>query len=174
VPIILLGHSLIPETLVLIFLIAIPITFSIAIIKYHLMDINLIVRRSLVYSILLVTVITIYIGLSSLITIFVKDVNPAFPSVLTAIAVVVALQPLKNSVQKFIDKRFFRVEYDYREEQRNFLDSIKNTNDIQSLAEMIINRMDVLIPVDRIGFFNLNREDGKVRMIANKGWDILK
>lgn len=173
-PIVLIGHSLIPEALVLIFLTAIPVTFSIAIIKYHLMDINLIVRRSLLYSALLAIIIVTYIVLSFIITLFVSDLNPAIPSVLTAIAVVVALQPLKTSVQKFIDKKFFRVEYDYREEQKNLLDSIKSTYDIQSLAEMIVSRMDALIPVERIGFFNLNKEDGKVRIFANKGWEFLK
>ena len=114
-PIVLTGHSLIPESLAIIFLIAIPITFSIAIVKYHLMDINLLVRRSIVYSIILAAIILTYIGLSSLITLFVQDVNPAFPSILTAIAVVVALQPLKSVIQKFVDKKFFRVEYDFRE-----------------------------------------------------------
>jgi hypothetical protein len=43
IPIFLTGYSLIPESLVLIFLTAIPITFSIAIIKYFKMDINLLV-----------------------------------------------------------------------------------------------------------------------------------
>jgi signal transduction histidine kinase len=34
--------------------------------------------------------------------------------------------------------------------------------------------MDNLIPVDKIGFFMLNKDDGKVRLIENKGWDLLK
>lgn len=172
-PILLVGYSLIPEVLVLIFLVAIPVTFSIAIVKYRLMDINLIVRRSLLYSALLAIIIVTYIFLSSIITLFVSDLNPAIPSVLTAIAVVVALQPLKNVVQKFIDKKFFRVEYDFREEQRKFLDDIKNTYDIKRLAELIVKRTDTLIPAERIGFFNLNKSDGKVRIVASKGWDLL-
>jgi signal transduction histidine kinase len=173
-PIFLIGHSLMPEALVLIFLTAIPITFSIAIVKYHLMDIHLFVRRSLVYSIILALIIITYIGLSSLITLFVQNVNPAFPSVLTAIVVVALLQPVKNVVQKFVDKKFFRVEYDFREEQRRFLEDIKNIYDIQTLAELIVKRMDTLIPVEKIGFFNLNKESGRVSIIANKGWEILK
>ena len=173
-PILLTGHSLIPEALVLIFLTAIPITFSIAIVKYHLMDINLLVRRSLVYSIVLAAIVIIYLVLSYVVALFVKDVNPAFPSVLTALVIVVALQPLKTGIQKFVDKKFFRIEYDYREEQKRFLENIKNIYDFQALAEMIVKRMDTLIPVEKIGFFNLNKESGRVRIIANKGWEILK
>ncbi|MCW8810378.1 MAG: hypothetical protein OQK64_05415, partial [Ignavibacteriaceae bacterium] len=141
-PILLTGHSLIPEALVLIFLTAIPITFSIAIVKYHLMDIHLLVRRSLVYSVILALIIITYIGLSSLITLFVQNVNPAFPTIITAIAVVALLQPVKNVIQKFVDKKFFRVEYDYREEQKRFLEDIKNSLDITTLAEKLVIHTD--------------------------------
>jgi two-component system phosphate regulon sensor histidine kinase PhoR len=174
IPIFLTGYSLIPESLVLIFLTAIPITFSIAIIKYHLMDINLIVRRSVVYTIILGIIILTYTGISSLITLFVSDINPAFPSVITAFAVVALLQPVKNVIQKFVDKKFFRVEYDYREEQQRFLDEIKNIFDIHSLAYLIVNRTDNLIPVEKIGFFELIQETGRVKIIENKGWEMLQ
>ncbi|MCU0415255.1 MAG: ATP-binding protein [Ignavibacteriaceae bacterium] len=174
IPIYLIGHTLIPESLILIFLTAIPLTFSIAIIKYHLMDINLIVRRSVVYTIILAAIIITYVGISSTITLFVSDINPAFPSVLTALAVVALLQPVKAGIQKFVDRKFFRVEYDYREEQKRFLDDIKNIYYIQSLAELMVKRVDNLIPVEKIGFFELNNRTGRVKIIANKGWELLK
>ena len=174
IPIYLIGHTLIPESLILIFLTAIPFTFSIAIIKYHLMDINLIIRRSVVYTIILVAIVITYAVISSVITLFVSDLNPAFPSVLTALVVVALLQPVKSGVQKFADKKFFRIEYDYREEQKRFLDDIKNIFDIQTLAELIVERVDKLIPVEKLGYFELNNKNGRVRIIANKGWDLLR
>lgn len=174
IPIFLTGYSLIPESLILIFLTAIPFTFSIAIIKYHLMDINLIIRRSVVYTIILAAIILTYVLISSAITLFVSDINPAFPSVLTALAVVVLLQPVKTGIQKFVDKKFFRIEYDFREEQKRFLNDIKNVYDIHSLAKLIVRRVDNLIPVEKIGFFELDNQTGRVKIIANKGWEILK
>ncbi len=173
-PILFIGHSLLPEAFILIFLTAIPITFSIAIIKYHLMDINLLVRRSVVYTIILAFIIITYIGISSIITLFITDINPAFPSVLTALAVVALLQPVKTGIQKFVDKKFFRVEYDYREEQRRFLEDIKNIYYVQTLAELIVSRTDKLIPVEKIGFFELSNQTGRVKIIASKGWELLK
>ena len=73
-----------------------------------------------------------------------------------------------------MDKKFFRVEYDYREEQKRFLDDIKNIYYIQTLAGLIVKRVDNLIPVEKIGFFELNNRTGRVKIIANKGWDIIK
>ena len=138
------------------------------------MDINLIIRRSVVYSVILGMIIITYVAISFIITLFVKDINPALPSVLTALAVVALLQPVKNGIQKFVDKKFFRIEYDYREEQKRFLDDIKNIFDIQTLAELIVKRIDNLVPVEKIGFFELNNQNGRVRIIANKGWDLLR
>ena len=173
-PILTLGYSLISESLILIFLIAMPITFAIAIVKYQFMDVNLIIRRSVVYTIILSAIILTYVMLASFITIFVKDINAAIPSMLTAVAVVVLLQPVRNSVQKFVDKRFFRVEYDYRQEQKRFLNDIRDSFDINTLANKIVVQTDSLIPVDKIGFFILDKPDNRIRIVANKGWDLLK
>ena len=172
-PIILLGHELIPEAFVLIFLVAVPVTFGIAIVRYQFMNIDLIIRRSVVYSIILVIIILVYIGLTAIITLFVQDVNPALPSVITALLIAVLLQPIKSSIQKFVDKKFFRVEYNYREEQKRFLEEIKNTNDIQSLAKKIVSQADALIPVEKIGFFILVKSENRIRLLAHNGFDIL-
>ncbi|MBT8386440.1 MAG: hypothetical protein KJO12_03425 [Ignavibacteria bacterium] len=173
-PIILLGHELIPEAFVLIFLVAVPVTFGIAIIRYQFMNIDLIIRRSLVYSIILVIIILVYIGLTSIITLFVNDVNPAIPSVITALLVAILLQPLKNIIQKFVDKKFFRLEYNYREEQLKFIADIKDSNDVQSLANKIVALTDKLIPVHKIAFFTLRKSDNRILILAQKGFDIIK
>jgi len=173
-PIILLGHELIPEAFVLIFLVAVPVTFGIAIIRYQFMNIDLIIRRSVVYSIILVIIILVYIGLTSIITLFVNDVNPAIPSVITALLVAILLQPLKNIIQKFVDKKFFRLEYNYREEQIKFIADIKNSNDVQTLAEKIVALTDKLIPVSKIGYFTLRKSDSSIVILAQKGYDFLK
>jgi signal transduction histidine kinase len=173
-PIILLGHELIPEAFVLIFLVAVPVTFGITIVRYQFMDIDLIIRRSVVYSIILVIIILVYIGLTSIITLFIKDVNPALPSVITALLVAVLLQPIKSNIQKFVDKKFFRLEYNYREEQIKFIADIKVSNDVQSLAEKIVTLTDRLIPVHKIAFFILRKTDSRIIILAQKGYDILK
>ena len=174
IPIIFTGDSFIPESLIIILLIAMPLSFSIAIVKYRMLDINFIINRSVVYTGILLGIVILYAALTGVISLFVSGVNPLFPSAITAIAIAFLLQPVKNKIQKFVDKRFFRVEYDYRREQNKFLDDIKNTNDIKELAQKIVSQTDTLIPVEKIGFFQLNNSDNRVRIIANKGWDFLK
>lgn len=173
-PIILLGHEILPEALVLIFLIAVPITFAIAIVRYQFMNIDLIIRRSVVYSIILVIIVLVYIGLTSIITLFIKDINPALPSVITALLVAVLLQPIKSNIQKFVDKKFFRLEYDYRKEQMKFIADIKSSNDVNTLAAKIVSLTDSLIPLDKIAFFILRRSHNRIMILAQKGFDLIK
>ena len=172
-PIFLLGHSILPEAVVLLFLIAVPVTFGIAIVKHQFMDIDVIIRRSVVYSIILAIIILVYIGLTSIITLFVNDVNPAIPSVITALLVAILLQPLKNTIQKFVDKKFFRLEYNYREEQIKFIADIKDSNDVQSLADKIVTLTDKLIPIHKVAFFSLRKPDNRLIILAQKGFNIL-
>jgi signal transduction histidine kinase len=138
------------------------------------MNIDLIIRRSVVYSVILVIIILVYIGLTAIITIFVQDVNPALPSVITALLVAVLLQPIKSNIQKFVDKKFFRLEYDYRKEQIKFIADIKVSNDVQSLADKIVTLTVRLIPIHKIAFFILRKTDNRIMVLAHKGFDIIK
>jgi signal transduction histidine kinase len=172
-PLMFFGYPLMPEYLMHLLLISFPVSIAIAIVKYQLMDIDLILRRSMVYSIALGGLIITYILLLTLITDLVKGINETIPAVIAAVVLAFLLQPVKSKVQKFVDKKFFRLQYDYREEQKRFLEDIKNTNDIQSLAKKIVTQADALIPVEKIGFFILNKPLNRIRLLAHKGFEIL-
>jgi signal transduction histidine kinase len=172
-PLMIFGYPFIPEYLMHLLLISFPVSIAIAIVKYQLMDIDLILRRSMVYSIALGGLILAYILLLTLVTDLVKGINETIPAVIAAVALAFLLQPVKSKVQKFVDKKFFRLQYNYREEQKRFLEDIKNTNDIQSLAKKIVTQADALIPVEKIGFFILNKPINRIRLLAHKGFEIL-
>jgi len=82
-------------------------------------------------------------------------------------------QPLRNRIQKFVDKKFFRVQYNFREAIGKLFTEINESNDIQSLSERIIRRMDELIPVEKIGFFLLNSSSNMLKMISHKNFNLL-
>ena len=172
-PLLFFGYPLMPEYLMHLLLISFPLSIAIAIVKYQMMDIDLILRRSMVYSIAVAGLILTYILLLALIADLVTGINETIPAVIAAVLVAFLLQPIKNKVQKIVDKKFFRVAYNYREEQKRFLEDIKDTNDIQSLARKIVSQADALIPVEKIGFFILIKPESRIRLLAHKGFDIL-
>ncbi len=172
-PLMFFGYPLMPEYLMHLLLLSFPVSIAIAIVKYQMMDIDLILKRSMVYSIAVGGLILTYILLLTLITNLVKGINETIPAVIAAVLVAFLLQPAKNKVQKIVDKIFFRVEYNYREEQKRFLEDIKNANDLKSLADRIVTHADALIPVEKIGFFILAQPENRVSLLAHKGFEIL-
>ena len=113
-----------------ILLCAIPITFAIAIIKYHLLDIDEVLNRSIVYGIVITILLVLY---SAAIGVFVSSFHASDQSIVSAIAAVLLallFQTIKTKVQNFVDKKFFRVRYNFRQELNRFTAQIKNFNDV--------------------------------------------
>lgn len=172
-PIILTSRSLIPEEFVLILISIIPITFSISIVKYHLMDIEYIINRSVVYAAVISCLLIIYLAAVGLTTYLTGQLGSNLIPVVSAIFIALLFQPIKNAVQKFVDMKFFRVQYNFRDALRKFYDEIIETNTAKSLAEKIILGIDQLMAVNKIGIFSLNLSGNKLKLIAHKNFDLL-
>ncbi|MBL7129656.1 MAG: PDZ domain-containing protein [Ignavibacteria bacterium] len=173
IPYSIMTDGLVPEELVIILMAAVPITFSIAIVKYRLMDIDIIINKSIVYTIVLVFLIIIYISIVAIITSTIDVLNTKVPSILSVVIIVLLFQPIKIRVEKFVDKKFFRVQYDFRTALNSFIEEIKQTNDINSLADKIVRRTIELIPVNKIGFFHLQLPGNRIRLLAHRNFDFL-
>ena len=170
-PILFTGKALVPEEIILILLCAIPVTFAISIIKYHLLDIDEVLNRSIVYGIVISILLLLY---SAAIGIFVSSFKVSDQSIVSAVAAVLlalAFQPIKTKVQIFVDKKFFRVQYNFRKELGKFTAQIKNYNEINSLGEYLIQKIDNLIPVEKIAFAELDYQTGKLLISAQKNFD---
>lgn len=94
------------------FLIAIyPFIMSYAIIRHHLLDINIVIRKGLVYSILVAIITIIYLILVLLSERFLQNLV-GYRSLITSIsfALIIALlfNPLRDRIHRFLDKRFFK------------------------------------------------------------------
>jgi signal transduction histidine kinase len=170
-PILFTGKALVPEEVIMILLCSVPITFTIAIVKHHLLNIDEVLNRSIVYSIVIIILLIIY---SVSIGIFVYYFHIANQSIVSAIATVILavfFQPFKTKVQQIVDKKFFRVQYNFREELNKFVINIKNYNDINSLGEYLIREIDFLIPVEKIAFSEIDEKTGKLYIKSQKNFD---
>ncbi len=170
-PILFTGKSLVPEEFIIILLCAVPITFAIAIIKYHFLDIDDVLNRSIVYGIVISILLVLY---SATLAIFISTFHASDQSVISAVAAVllaVLFPPLKTKVQQFVDKKFFRIQYSFREELNKFILQIKNYSDIDSLGDYLIREIDHLIPVEKIAFSKLDSRTGKLVIRSQKNFE---
>lgn len=168
------NYGLIPEEMVLIFMLFIPATFAIAILKYHLFDIDIIIQRSVIYFLSIGLVAIIYAAVISALTTFTNIKNEFLSSGVAAVIIAFLFYPAKDRIQKIIDRKFFRIKYDFRIASRKFLDEIKNCSSIQSLAEKITEQIKILIPVEKQGFFLFSEANSRIYLQAGENFDILR
>ncbi len=161
------SEGLIPEELVLLLISAVPITFGIAILKYHIMDTEIIIRRTIVYPITILILILIYISIFTLFLDLFNLPQSNLTSVTSAIIIALLFHPIKENVKLFVNKKIFKVEYDYRTALNSFLFELKEINNINELTKKIIELLNELMPVEKAGFFSFNHSLNELSLLSN-------
>ena len=112
-----LGPWLMPVTLMLgkpLYLL-IPVSFAVAILKYRLMDIDLIIRKTVIYSIVsgIVLALCFLQAVAGILLFRQLGLEGIWGTVFASLVVAALLVPLHRLVQRFVDRRFFRSRFDY-------------------------------------------------------------
>jgi PAS domain S-box-containing protein len=152
-------------------LVILPLTFSWAIIRYRLMDVDLIFKRGVTYTLATATVVGLYFLLISIAGEFVHNRLPSFgPWGLIAAIVLAALlfDPLKRAIQERIDKLFDRKRYDYRQTLIEFGRGLSSQTDLDALLRAIVDRLSQTLLVAQVAVF-LSDDHGGYTLAAARG-----
>jgi hypothetical protein len=119
----------------------IPLAFGIAILRYHLYDIDVLINRTLVYGTLTASLALVYVGLviglqALLRGIINQDNNVAI--VVSTLAIAVLFQPLRRRIQTIIDRRFYRRKYDAAKIIEAFSATLRHEVDLNTLSEQLL------------------------------------
>lgn len=114
----------------------VPISAAIAILRYRLYDIDLVINRALVYTTLSAILAGAYLGLVVLLQGLLNPVT-ADSDVAVAgstLAVAALFRPVRSYVQGFIDRRFYRHKYDARRTLEGFTATLRDDVDLEHLT----------------------------------------
>jgi hypothetical protein len=120
---------------------AIPISIGIAILKYRLYDIDLLINRTLVYGSLTATLVALYFGgIVVLQRIFVAltGETSTLAVVASTLAIAALFNPLRRRIQSFIDRRFYRRKYDARKTLEAFSSTLRDETDLEALNDDLV------------------------------------
>jgi hypothetical protein len=126
---------------VLIGLAGMPIAMGIAITRYRLYEIDLIINRTLVYGSLTATLVALYfVGIVVLQRIFVTLTGQQSTLAVVASTLLIAalFNPLRRRIQSFVDRRFYRSKYDARKTLEAFSTRLREETDLDTLNNELV------------------------------------
>ncbi len=116
---------------------------GIAILRYRLYDIDVVINRTLVYGALTATLALIYFGgVATVQAIFRALTNqeqqPQLAVVVSTLVIAVLFAPLRRRIQGFIDRRFYRRKYDARKTLEEFSAKLRDETNLEALNHELV------------------------------------
>ncbi|MDY6877714.1 MAG: ATP-binding protein [Chloroflexota bacterium] len=144
------------------------------ILRYQLLDIILVVRKGLLYSIPTAIIggiyfFTIYLAVN--LFHIVTGYQIFFLSLVVAIIMALAFQPLRDRVQFWVDRLFFREKYDAGLMLQRLSHTVASVLDLDELTSMILDEVTTTMHIERAAFFLRQEKSDEFRLIAQKGLD---
>ncbi len=136
-------------------LVFLPVTWGYAIVRYRLMDVDIIFKRGVAYTVATATIVGAYfVGIGILAGSVTTKYNIGTIG-LIAIILITALvfEPLKNWIQVRVDRFFYRKRYDYRRTLIEFGRELSSETDLHAMLTSVIDRLSRTLLVDRIAIF---------------------
>jgi hypothetical protein len=120
-----------------------PVAVGIAVLRYRLYNIDLLINRTLVYVTLTAILAVVYLGgVSATQAIFRaitgQEHQPQVAVVVSTLVIAALFNPLRRRIQSFIDRRFYRRKYDARKTLEDFSAKLKDTTDLESINNDLV------------------------------------
>jgi len=140
----------------------IPLSFAFAILKYRLMDIDVVIKKTVVYSIVTGVVVAVFFlvvaGIGSYLTARL-NIRSQTLTVVATLAVAAVFVPLRNRVQRSVERRFFQRSYDASEAEKLIQQEIVSASSLEALLPRIAEYVQQALQVRAVVIFTPQRDD---------------
>jgi two-component system, NtrC family, sensor kinase len=146
-----------------------PLTFGYAIFRYRLMDVDLIFKRGVVYTLAAAAVVGMYFALVAGVATLVHSRQPGTGPVGYILAIVVTallFDPVRKWIQDRVDHLFYRTVYDYRRTLVEFGRELSSEMDLAAMLSSVVDRLSKTLAVDRVAIFLQAAEESEQFILA--------
>ena len=149
-----------------------PLTFGYAIFRYRLMDVDLIFKRGMAYTLAAVAIAGAYFGMVAVIAYVVQARMPNLGRAgLVLLIVVTALlfDPVRRWIEGRIDRLFYRTRYDYRHTLIEFGRELNAETDLDKMLTAVVDQLSRTLLVDRMAIFLSSGEQERFLLAKSFG-----
>ena len=156
-------------------LVLIPLTFGNSVVRYRLMDVDMVVRRTAVYALTTLAIalsIGVVVYVAGLVALGGQEITPGvvtmrFIIAVVAMAVIVmTAAPLKNFLQEQTDRFFYGERYDLRNGLLDFGRTLSATTTLDPLLDALVGRLQQVLGVERVAIFIEDTRDAADYRVA--------
>ncbi len=131
----------------------VPLAFASAVVRYRLMDVEVIIKRTVVYAAAVSAIAAMYavlLKLASELFLGGTDQHNSIIAVLATLVVVLLAPMVKNTIQMALDRAYYRDRYDYRRALVGFARDLNSDLDLRRLSERLVGRVTETLLLDRM------------------------
>jgi hypothetical protein len=141
-----------------------PISYTLAIMRSRLWDIDLVIRRTLVYSALTLTLGLVYIGCILISRTLVAPLtgNTELAIVVSTLVIAALFMPLRRRIQNVIDKRFYRRKYNAAKVLAAFGTTARDETDLERLSAELLKVVDETMQPEFVGLWLRDTQTGSM------------
>jgi hypothetical protein len=158
-----LGY-LVGITVIYLFILLVPITVAIAILRSRLWDIDIVIRRTLIYGLLTALLAVVYLGavvaLQTIFTALTGSARSELVTVLSTLVIAALFVPLRNAIQSRIDRRFYRRKYDAARTLAQFGATSRDEVNLDDLSAHLLEAVDETMQPESVGLWLRARDEG--------------
>lgn len=137
-----LVYTLIGIAIILTGVLALPLSIGFSILHYRLWDIDILIRRTLIYSIITAMLLLFYFGSVALLQNLLSAVSgqqSEIAIIISTLAIAALFNPLRHRVQAVIDQRFYRHKYDAQQVLAKFAHTARDEVELEKLTGALVN-----------------------------------
>ena len=149
-----------------------PLTFGYAIFRYRLMDVDLIFKRGMAYTLAAAAIVGAYFGVVAAIAELVHTRVPSsgpYGLILAVVVTALLFDPVRKWIQEKLDQFFFRAGYDYRRTLIEFGRELSSETDLDKMLSSLVDRLARTLLVDRIAIFLGNSDSSRFELSKSFG-----
>jgi hypothetical protein len=139
-----------------------PLSVALSILRYRLWDIDLLIRRTLVYGVLTALLALLYFGLVVLLEGVLRSLvgsSGQVATVISTLAIAALFNPLRRRIQDFIDRRFYRRKYDAEQALAAFAAAARNETDLEQLSRRLTSAIQETLQPEQVSLWIKPVED---------------